>query len=122
MHISAANHPFQQRPEILQPIRVDLHAHIRFRMVDRFVNIVRIQPFIRYQQIGEHFRPDLGPNNPLAGIRYDFALPLLGVLWRSSKPPRPFATLTLVHIASLAVEIWISSLSTSLFTLENDLA
>lgn len=90
MNISAANHPFQQRPEILQPIRVDLPAHIRFGMVDSFVNIVRIQPFIRHQQIGEHFRPDLGLNNPLAGIRYDFCLAPAGRAVAFQQTAAPF--------------------------------
>lgn len=32
--------PLEQRPEVLQPIRVDRAAHIRFGMVDKIVSVV----------------------------------------------------------------------------------
>jgi hypothetical protein len=46
----------QQRPEILDPVRVDVAVNVLFRVVHELVNVVRIEAGIGRQFIGEDFR------------------------------------------------------------------
>lgn len=57
--VGSVEHALQEAPGILDPVRVDPAVDVGFRVVDRFVNVVRVQALIGRQRIGEHCRTGL---------------------------------------------------------------
>src|SRR5579884_1783180 len=55
-HVGAANHPLEQRPEVLDTVRVDLAVYVSFGVVDDTVDVLRVEPLVGRQRIRHQFR------------------------------------------------------------------
>jgi len=72
--VGAFDAALQQRPEILNPVRVHVALYVGFRVVYELVNVFRGKASIRGESIGKYFAPRLH-------VRLDFLLqgPPLGI-------------------------------------------
>src|SRR6266478_208254 len=51
-HIGPLDAALEERPEVFEPIGVNLPAHVGFCVVNDFVRVVRGEPFIRLERVG----------------------------------------------------------------------
>ena len=51
-HVPALDGALRQAPEVFEFVRVDRTINIRFRVIDHFVSVFRIEPIVGLQRIG----------------------------------------------------------------------
>lgn len=55
-NIGPVNRPFQETPEVLYTVRMNIPVHVGFKMVDNFVSILRVHTPVARPFVGKHFR------------------------------------------------------------------
>jgi hypothetical protein len=57
--VSTFQATLQERPKILDSVRVDIAVHVALRVIDHLMDIIRVQTIVRAPSIGENVRPTL---------------------------------------------------------------
>src|SRR5262245_5061890 len=89
-NVRALDRPLEQGPEVLQPVGVDLPAHVGFRVVNHAVGILGGQPVVGLEGIGVDGGPGL---DVLLDLRSEGLLPIVRHVLHADAgmPVRPVA-------------------------------
>src|SRR5580693_2059615 len=71
-NVGPANRSLEQAPKVFQSVCVDIAANVFPRVVNRFMDVILIQPVVRLQGIGKNMRAflDVLADCSLNGLRF----------------------------------------------------